>query len=148
MRTIHTIVIHTSATKPSMDIGVSQIRKWHTDPKPKGRGWKDIGYHYVIRRDGTLEDGRPNQEVGAHVKGHNKNSLGICLVGGVDSYGVYTPNYTKEQMKTLRALVRFLQKMYTILDKRVLGHRDFPNVKKACPCFDVQTWLKTNKIEP
>lgn len=146
MRTINQLIIHASATKASMDIGVYEIRRWHTDPKPLGRGWKDIGYHYVIRRDGTLEDGRPNQVVGAHAKRHNKHSLGICLVGGLDNKGNPEPNFTRNQTTTLRALVKFLQKMYVISDSGVLGHRDLPRVHKACPCFDVQTWLSENQL--
>ncbi|MGL5965359.1 MAG: N-acetylmuramoyl-L-alanine amidase, partial [Fusobacteriaceae bacterium] len=73
------IVIHCSATKPTMDIGVRDIRMWH-----KQQGWLDVGYHFIIKRDGTIEEGRPVDVVGSHVKNHNSNSVGVCLVGGVD----------------------------------------------------------------
>jgi len=141
MRKINKLVIHCSATKSTQDIGAVQIRNWHTK-----KGWKDIGYHYVIRRDGTLEDGRPNQIAGAHVKGHNKDSLGICLVGGLDKNSNPESNFTKKQLKTARSLIRFLQKQYDVCDAYILGHRDFPKVNKRCPCFDVQLWLLKNKV--
>lgn len=78
MREINLIVVHCTYSRPSMDIGVEEIRKWHVE----GNSWTDIGYHYVIRRDGTIEDGRPIERPGAHVKGHNSNSIGIAWVGG------------------------------------------------------------------
>ena len=80
-RDISLLVIHCSATPVTMDIGVKEIREWHTsDP----RNWSDIGYHYVIRLDGTLERARPLYKSGAHARGYNSNSIGICIVGGVD----------------------------------------------------------------
>lgn len=142
MRNIDTIAVHCSATLPKKELGVTQIRKWH-----KERGWRDIGYHYVIRTDGSVEDGRPNQQAGAHVKGFNATSLGICLIGGVNKSNLPEINFTKEQMKSLRMLIRYLQQAYGIEDSYVKGHRDFPNVSKACPCFDVQTWLKRNSLK-
>ena len=149
MRTIDTLVIHCSATKASMDIGAKEIRKWHTKPKSKGGpGWSDIGYHYVIRRDGSTEDGRPNQRAGAHAKGHNRTSIGICLVGGVDEQNNPETNFTIEQRKSLRALVNFLKQTYSIDDSQIFGHRDFPGVAKACPCFDVDRWLRTGRMRP
>jgi len=146
MRKINLLVIHCSATRTNQDIGANQIKKWHTDPKPKGRGWKDIGYHYVIRRDGSLEDGRPNQIIGAHAKGFNKTSLGICMVGGLNLESKPSNNFSKAQYKTLRMLIRFLQKLYNIPDIRVIGHRELPKVHKSCPCFEVSPWLKKNKM--
>jgi len=86
MRIIDTVIVHCSATKPSMDIGVDVIRQWHMN-----KGWSDIGYHYVIRRNGAVElgrdldkDGDVDEEIGAHAYGHNATSIGICLIGGVD----------------------------------------------------------------
>jgi hypothetical protein len=76
------IVVHCSATGPAADIGVAQITQWH-----KQRGFDTVGYHYVIRRNGTLETGRRESEIGAHVRGHNANSIGVCLAGGVDAKG-------------------------------------------------------------
>lgn len=167
-RAIDTLVIHVSYTSESEDIGAKEIRNWHVWPKEnndgtfkyqgktyatkgdlpssvrsrRGNGWADIGYHYVIRRDGALEDGRPNQEVGAHVEGHNKTSIGICLVGGKGASGLPAFNCTRAQMTTLRALVKFLKDQYDISPRRILGHRDFTN-KKECPCFDVRHWYRT-----
>jgi N-acetylmuramoyl-L-alanine amidase len=129
------IAIHCSATKPSQDIGATEITQWH-----KANGWKTIGYHKVIRRDGVIEDGRPLTEPGAHVQGFNHCSIGICMVGGVDEKGNPENNFTQSQWDSLYGLVR------SLLDEhpkaKVQGHRDFPNVNKACPSFDVKAWLK------
>ena len=136
MRTIKYLVVHCTATKPSHDVGVDTVRKWH-----KARGWRDIGYHWIIRRDGTLEKGRPEEQVGAHVAGHNKYSIGISLSGGV-SEDTLTPemNYTDEQMDTLGEWLRAAKKRFP--DAVIQGHRDFSGVAKACPCFDVKDWIK------
>lgn len=133
MREINWLVIHTSATRPSMDIGAKDIRRWH-----KAKGWSDIGYHYVIRRDGRVEKGRPDARVGAHVRGYNRDSLGVCLVGGVNENLVPENNYTEAQWEALEALLRKLSKKYP--NAFVRGHRDFPRVAKACPCFDAEPW--------
>lgn len=115
-----------------MDIGAREIRVWHV----RDNGWEDIGYHYVIRRNGEIEVGRPERLVGSHVAGHNHNSLGICLVGGIG--GDEKPNFTKDQYTALRRLLTDLQARYP---KTVIqGHRDFPGVTKECPCFDVGAW--------
>ena len=129
------IVVHCSATRPSQDISVKDIRKWHLD-----RGWADVGYHFIIRRNGTLETGRPAHVYGAHVSGYNNTSIGICLVGGVSEADVNKAenNFTDEQFQTLAWLVWGLKFRYP--DATVQGHRDFPNVAKACPSFDVRPW--------
>ncbi len=128
-RTSH-IVIHCAATPPSMDIGAKEIDQWHKD-----RGWKGIGYHYVIRRDGSIENGRHPDEVGAHVRGWNKQSLGICLIGGVDKDNKPENNFTEAQFKSLEHLLVVTSKMYP--HAIVMGHRDLdPN--KACPSFEVR----------
>ncbi len=128
------IAVHASATQPKMDVGVKEIRQWH-----RAQGWTDIGYHYVIRRDGTLEVGRPEDVVGAHVSGFNNNSIGICLVGGVDSKLKAEDNFTSAQYAELAVLLRKLKAKYP---KAIIqGHRDFPKVKKDCPCFDVRKWI-------
>lgn len=141
MRIIDRIVIHCSATKPDQTIGVKEITEWH-----KKRGFNTVGYHYVIRRDGTTEDGRPNQQVGAHAKGFNKTSIGICLVGGLDENGNPQPNFTTEQVRSLRTLVAFLKQTYKISSDMVIGHRDLPGVNKQCPCFQVNHWMETGKL--
>ena len=137
MRRIDKIIIHCAATRPSTDVGVKEIREWHTLPKPRGNGWSDIGYHGVIRRDGTLESGRPMDQAGAHTSGHNANSIGICLVGGVKEDGK-TPeaNFTPEQWVTLERVVKDLVKKYP--GATVHGHNEF--AAKACPSFDVKKW--------
>ena len=134
----HYLVVHCSATKPSQDVGVEEIRRWHTDPPPAGRGWADIGYHFVIRRDGSAEVGRFTEDVGAHVEGHNAVSLGICLVGGLNEQGEAAPEYTAEQWNALRVVLLGLSGRWP--NAEVRGHRDFDGVKKACPSFDVREW--------
>jgi len=136
MREITHIVIHCSATPPSMDIGADEIRRWHTEE----RKWTDIGYHFVVRRNGTLEKGRPLDRPGAHVRGKNATSIGICYVGGVSESGKAEDNRTADQSRTLFAAVSSLTERWP--DAEVLGHRDFPGVTKACPCFDVKQWYK------
>lgn len=128
------IVVHASATPADMDIGVKEIDRWH-----RKRGWLRIGYHYVIRRDGHLEEGRPSYMVGAHVQGHNHHSFGVCLVGGLDSEGNPENNFTPEQFQTLGFVVDLLRDYFG--QAKVLGHRDFDDVAKACPCFDVSAYL-------
>ena len=85
MREINKIIIHCSATPEGQDFTVQQIRQWHTTPKPKGNGWSDIGYHFVIYRDGSVHKGRPLEQIGAHTLGYNANSIGICYIGGCAS---------------------------------------------------------------
>ena len=137
MRRITKVIIHCAATKPSMDIGASEIKKWHLD-----RGWKDIGYHYVIRRNGDIENGIAVALAGSHTKGHNANSIGICLVGGINDKGEPESNFTKAQWATLERLVRILKVDFP--HATVHGHREF--AAKACPSFDVQEWLKNKGI--
>lgn len=135
MREIDYIVVHCAATKPSMDIDVEWVRNLHVNE----RGWSDVGYHYFIKRDGTVQEGRPVSRWGAHVKGYNKRSIGICYAGGVAEDGK-TPedNRTEAQNKALRALIDALVIEYH--GAEVLGHRDFPKVAKACPSFNTKDW--------
>lgn len=104
------------------------------------RKFLDIGYHYVIRRDGSLETGRPPLTTGAHAKGFNKNSIGVCMVGGVSEEGEPENNFTYSQFTTLKSLLNLLPKL-TSNKVEILGHRDLPDVAKECPCFDVKEWL-------
>ncbi len=134
MRRTPLLVIHCSATPPSMDIGVSEIDQWHKD-----RGWRGVGYHYVVRRDGTVEKGREDHVVGAHAKGYNSKSLSICLVGGVDADTKPQDNFTPEQKNALRTLIKELRGKYDIYS--IVGHRDLPGVAKACPSFDVVDFI-------
>lgn len=131
MRNIDEIIVHCSDTPKTMDIGADTIREWHVNE----RGWSDIGYHYVIKRDGTVENGRDldgdgnvDEEVGAHVFGHNKNSIGICLVGGKPR-----ANFTMKQYSALFQLVYRLRNEYGHLS--VKGHYQYDSGKE-CPMFD------------
>ncbi len=133
------IAVHCSATPPDMDIGAAEIREWHV----RDNGWDDIGYHFVICRDGTIERGRALDEVGAHIAGFNGVSIGVCLVGGVTKAKEPDDNFTYEQWQMLTSLVIALHLRYPTAT--VMGHRDFPGVTKACPCFDVKPWWKQQK---
>ena len=136
------IVVHCSATPPKMDIGANEIRGWHVN----GNGWRDIGYNYVIRRDGSLENGRdlnkdgdPRDETGAHARGFNARSIGICLVGGTGEKGEPEANFTINQFLALDNIVRILMRDNKDITS-VVGHRDI-DPKKDCPCFNVQELL-------
>jgi N-acetylmuramoyl-L-alanine amidase len=131
------LVAHCSATRPSLDVGVKEIRQWH-----KNQGWEDIGYHFVIRRDGRVEKGRPVDMIGAHVAAYNATSVGVCMVGGVSQkdYTKAENNFTAAQFASLKTVLKMLSEKYP--GAKVLGHRDFPKVAKACPSFDAIAWAK------
>lgn len=147
MRKIDTIIIHCSATKCGADFSAADIDRWH-----RQRGFRKIGYHYVIRLDGTVEAGRPVEEVGAHCKGRNAHSIGICYIGGLDGQGCPADTRTDAQIRAMRELVVRLRSVYPVGE--VIGHRDTsPDCNgngviepreyiKACPCFDVGAWLR------
>lgn len=130
------IVVHCSATPSTRDIGAREINRWHI-----AQGWLGIGYHYVIRRDGTIETGRPYNTIGSHAQGVNDRSIGICLVGGThaDDPKKAENNFTQSQFDALLGLLKRLALLYPTA--QVLGHRDIPGVRKECPCFDVKSWL-------
>jgi N-acetylmuramoyl-L-alanine amidase len=130
------LIIHCTATKPSMDIGLTEVDAWH-----RHRGFFGCGYQLIIRRDGIVENGRNIGDVGAHAKGYNHNSIGIALVGGVteDDVSISENNFTEIQFDVLSDVITTLQLSYG--DIQVLGHRDLPDVKKDCPAFDVKEWL-------
>lgn len=128
------LVVHCSETDPTMDIGVAEIRKEHL-----GKGWLDVGYHFVIRRNGTIEYGRRSDAIGAHLEHYDDRSLGICLVG-------QEHNFTPEQMHALASLLTDLKATYPSAE--VSGHRDFPRVTKDCPSFDVRSWWLTQVTQP
>ena len=145
MKAISLLVVHCSATPANRDIGVAEIRAMH-----KRQGWRDVGYHYVIRRDGTVEKGRADTTIGAHVSGHNNGSLGICLVGGVKPDLWAETNFTPAQYQALEQLLVTLHGRYP--RARICGHRDLSPDRngdgkvtpgewvKACPTFDVAAW--------
>ena len=133
------IAVHCAATPPNQDLGVTDIDRMH-----RLRGFIKVGYHFVIKRDGTVQKGRELSEVGAHVEGFNSQSVGVCLIGGVDAKLKPEANFTEAQFKALSELV--LQLTAKFPDAAVQGHRDFPQVAKACPSFDVKHWLRTGKV--
>lgn len=137
-RQIDKLIIHCAATQPKQDIGAKEIRDWHVN----GNGWQDIGYHYVIRRNGVIEDGRPLNVAGAHTSGHNSRSIGICLVGGINMKGDPEANFTPEQWKTLERMVRAFRSEHP--SATIHGHNEY--ARKACPSFDVQKWLKESGV--
>jgi N-acetylmuramoyl-L-alanine amidase len=127
MRKINEIILHCSATPEGRDYSVEQIREWHV----KGNGWKDIGYHFVIYRDGSIHTGRPVEQVGAHCKGHNANSIGVCYIGGITEDNVPKDTRTDAQKRAMREFVKKLQAQYP--GATVHCHNEFAN--KACPSF-------------
>ena len=133
MRDIDKIIVHCSATQEGKHISAATIDKWH-----KKRGWRGIGYHYVVGLNGDIEYGRSIYESGAHVKGHNKGSIGICYIGGVeaergpDGDWVAKDTRTPEQKETLLMLLKVLKKLHP--DATIHGHNEF--AAKSCPCFD------------
>lgn len=142
MRTIDSIIVHCAATRPEWGEGqtaewkLKQFDQWHRD-----RGWAGIGYHYVIDLDGSVVAGRPISKVGAHVKGHNAHSIGICLIGGHGSSATdaFIDNFTLKQDTALRALIDDLKTHFPSITK-VAGHNDYTTAK-ACPGFKVGEWL-------
>ena len=135
------IVIHCAATKPSMDIGADEIRKWHMQE----RGFDDIGYHYVIKRNGEYEIGRPIGFQGAHAVKVNGHSIGICLVGGLSEKNEPESNFTLEQFLTLKDVIEMIKKQYPHINK-IIGHCDVEEKKPHCPGFNVQEWLHKENI--
>lgn len=127
------IAIHCSDTPPSMDIGEAEISRWH-----KQKGWEDGGYNVVIRRNGMVEVDRPLDAQGAHVRGYNDVSVGVCLIGGRGRDNEPEANFTPQQYESLRATVDWLLRVYPLA--AVKGHRDFDGVSKKCPCFDAGAW--------
>lgn len=128
MRKITEIIVHCTATPQGRDVNVSDVDRWH-----KSRGFRCIGYHYLVGIDGRVECGRPITETGAHCLGHNANSIGVCYVGGLATDGK-TPldTRTDPQRGALVTLIAMLKRKHP--GARVFGHRDF--AAKACPCFD------------
>lgn len=140
---VREVIVHCSDTKPSWFLGktsaqkVSEIRRWHITE----RKWKDIGYHYVIDRDGTVVQGRPETVIGAHVADHNSGTLGICLIGGFgcNENDPFIKHFTTEQQKALKGLIANISARTDL--QKVTGHNDY--APKACPGFRVkaQEWM-------
>jgi len=135
MRRINKLIVHCSATREKQPVSLKTIRSWHVD----GRGWKDVGYHYIIHLDGKISKGRSDSILGAHVKGHNTDSLGICYIGGMDADNNHAKDTrTCAQKDSLDALLLTLKQMHP--DSTVYSHNEFSN--KACPSFDATAEYK------
>ena len=160
MRSLNKIILHCADTRTDQDFSIEDIRSWHIMPKynsksklysykgikyksisslpsnvqgRKGRGWSDIGYHYYIKLDGSLHEGRPLSRVGSHCKGHNTGSIGVCFEGGKTSENKPWDKPTDNQIKTVKSLIQSLQNDYG--DLSLHGHYEFSS--KSCPNFDV-----------
>lgn len=145
MRKIDLIVVHCSATPEGKAYTVEDIDRWH-----RARGFKKIGYHYIVYLDGTIHTGRPENEIGAHVKGYNSNSIGVCYIGGLTADGKAAKDTrTPKQKEALNKLLRTLAQKYS--HAKIVGHRDLsPDINhdgkiekwewlKECPSFDAKT---------
>ena len=130
MRKITKIIVHCADTPEGRDDKAADIRRWHLEC-----GFSDIGYHYVVDLDGTIEPGRDVEIAGAHTNGHNADSIGVCYIGGADTDMKPKDTRTEEQKTALRLLLKYLVQKYP--GANIYGHRDF--AKKACPCFDAKT---------
>ena len=129
------LIIHCSATKPSMNVTPKDIWKWHVEE----RGFSDYGYHYMIDRDGKIHPGRPLAKKGAHGKGYN-DCPGICLLGGMSEDGKDAANFTFHQYLELNRLIgTLMDRAFLNRDADIIGHCDLPGVTKTCPCFDVKS---------
>ena len=124
------IIIHCSDTPKEMDIGADTIRRWHVEEN----GWSDIGYHWIIKRDGTIEPGRSQDAVGAHARNYNDKSVGVCMVGGKPE-----ANFTSAQWSQLESLILQLRVEYP--RAQIIGHNQVSG--KTCPNFDVESWSST-----
>ena len=136
------IVDHCSATEEGVEVSVETLRRWH-----KNRGFKDVGYHVIVHLDGSAEEGRDIREAGAHAKGYNEESIGICYIGGLKN-GKPADTRTEAQKETLKILHEKFKKLFDI--KTVKGHRDLSvdlngdgvisknEWMKACPCYDAE----------
>ena len=151
---IHTIVVHCSATREGQWVDAHDIDEWH-----KARGWSGIGYHRVILLDGSVQQGRPYTQRGAHVKGNNMNTISICMIGGLDENGDPENTFRDEQFHSLLSEIMNIRTFTGGgTEVRVCGHRDFsPDLNgdglitpdewiKFCPCFDVANKMKGWKL--
>lgn len=148
---VNYLVVHVTATPPRLDIGAAEVNVMH-----RQRGFSSIGYHYVIRRDGTVEAGRPESQIGAHVAGFNSVTLGISLVGGIDNQGRAQDNATQMQYTALAKVLGKLAEAHK--SASICGHRDLSPDRngngsvdpqefiKACPCFDAIPWAREHSL--
>lgn len=149
MRQLNEIIVHCTATSEgwmagsSIDAKIAEVRRWHM-----AKNWTDVGYHFLIDRDGSVGEGRPLDKVGAHVKGHNVGSIGVALVGGRGGAAddAFNQNFTEAQDRALRKLIAQLRAEYPGITK-VSGHNDYTNAK-TCPTFRVGPWLAQQPHKP
>lgn len=130
-RVIVRIVVHCSATQEGKDYRKADVDRWH-----RAKGWNGCGYHYVIGLDGKIELGRNIEDKGAHVGAYNPGSVGIVYIGGLDKWGKAKDTRTEAQKESLLWLLTEMRRLYP--SAVIIGHRDLPGVKKACPCFDAK----------
>lgn len=135
MRKIKEIIIHCSATVDGKDYTVADIDRWH-----RAKGYRKIGYHFVIYRDGSIHAGRPKAEIGAHCLGHNTYSIGICYIGGLSKEQKPKDTRTPQQRMALRSLLEQLREEFP--EATIHGHNEYAN--KACPSFDVSKEFGTS----
>ena len=139
MRLINKVIVHCSATIEGKDFNAQHIAAWHID-----RGMNKIGYHFVIKLDGTIEKGRSIEETGAHCLGQNENSIGICYIGGLDKNRRPKDTRTAAQVRAMDNLIKELLEELRFIQEGLIitvhGHREFAN--KACPCFDARQEYK------
>lgn len=131
MRNINKIIVHCTATPEGREVSVNDLHRWHVEEN----GWSDIGYHWYVDLNGTLHECRPEYRSGAHAKGYNKNSVGICYAGGCDSEMNPKDTRTDAQKETLRCIIEDLKGRYP--QAEIIGHRDVSS--KSCPSFDAKT---------
>ena len=131
MRKVNKIIIHCTATPEGRDVSIDEVRRWHV----KERGWRDVGYHFLIRLDGTVEEGRPIEMTGAHTRGHNWDSIGIAYAGGMSKDMTEPKDTRTDEQKS--SFVDLLCQLHDCYGGTVYGHRDFS--EKACPSFDAKT---------
>ena len=131
MKEVEFIVLHCTSTRPSQRVTREDIDRWH-----RARGWQMIGYHWYIDRDGEIFPGRDERYAGAHVRHYNEHAIGVCYEGGLDEKGRPADTRTPAQKAKLYFLLKDLKESYP--QAKILGHRDFPNVAKACPSLNVQ----------
>ena len=133
-----TIVIHCTQTPKDMEVDVEKVTQWHKD-----RGFDTIGYHYLIKRDGTLQVGRDEDVVGAHAVAVNGTSIGVALAGGGTPNMGWENNFAPIQFETLKTILLKLKEEYGI--EKIIGHYEVDD-KKECPSFDVPKWLEKNNL--
>ncbi len=131
MKEVMYLVVHCSATRSTQQFTVDDIDRCH-----RARGYAMIGYHWYITRDGEIHEGRPEKFAGAHVRHYNEHAIGVCYEGGLDAHGRPADTRTPEQKAALHVLLEDLHNTYP--QAVVCGHRDFPNVRKDCPCYDAR----------